>query len=194
MALMKCKECGNDVSTSASVCPKCGAPVVLAPGAAKRIAKGVGYAFAGLIVLTVIGTIVGGKKPESAAAGYVPVGTPQPAQAATPALEVLAKQLHDDYVANEVSADDRYKGKTLAVGGTVASIDKDPFDNMVVKIGWPGDNSFGLEDVMAKLSDSEKPKAAKLSKGQPIAVRCTGNGMVLKSPMLSDCVVFANAK
>ena len=27
MALTKCKECGQDVSTSAKACPKCGAPV-----------------------------------------------------------------------------------------------------------------------------------------------------------------------
>jgi len=27
MALIKCKECEGDVSTSAQVCPKCGAPV-----------------------------------------------------------------------------------------------------------------------------------------------------------------------
>jgi rRNA maturation protein Nop10 len=27
MALTKCKECGNDVSTLAQQCPKCGAPV-----------------------------------------------------------------------------------------------------------------------------------------------------------------------
>lgn len=28
MALKKCKECGNQVSTKADKCPKCGAPVI----------------------------------------------------------------------------------------------------------------------------------------------------------------------
>jgi hypothetical protein len=67
MALMKCRECGSDVSTSAGACPKCGAPVVTAPGALKRIAKAVGYGFAGLIALTVIGGIASKKSASSSA-------------------------------------------------------------------------------------------------------------------------------
>lgn len=33
MSLMKCSECGKDVSTQAATCPNCGAPVVIAPDA-----------------------------------------------------------------------------------------------------------------------------------------------------------------
>lgn len=32
MALIKCKECGNDVSTKADSCPKCGAKLKVASG------------------------------------------------------------------------------------------------------------------------------------------------------------------
>ena len=31
MALIKCKDCANDVSDSATACPRCGAPVPVAP-------------------------------------------------------------------------------------------------------------------------------------------------------------------
>lgn len=31
MALISCRECGNQVSTEAPVCPKCGAPVARQP-------------------------------------------------------------------------------------------------------------------------------------------------------------------
>lgn len=38
MALIKCAECGNEVSDSAVSCPKCGAPVAKAPtGGARRV-------------------------------------------------------------------------------------------------------------------------------------------------------------
>lgn len=36
MALIKCQECGNDVSTLAGSCPKCGAPIASA-GSAKAL-------------------------------------------------------------------------------------------------------------------------------------------------------------
>lgn len=49
MALIKCKECGNDVSTEAKACPKCGAKVVV-PRATKP-------ASTGAIVIAVLGTI-----------------------------------------------------------------------------------------------------------------------------------------
>ncbi len=40
MALIKCGECGTEVSTLAAVCPKCAAPIANAP-AAKAIGQGV---------------------------------------------------------------------------------------------------------------------------------------------------------
>jgi hypothetical protein len=39
-----------------------------------------------------------------------------------------------NYDDNEVSADQKYKGKRLSVSGSVQSIDKDAFDNIVVKL------------------------------------------------------------
>jgi hypothetical protein len=55
MALIKCKECGSEVSTDAKSCPKCGA----------RLKKSgclpiLGYGFLGLIALAVIGDLIGG--------------------------------------------------------------------------------------------------------------------------------------
>src|SRR3990172_2978291 len=50
MALKKCKECGNDVSTKAASCPKCG--VIL-----KRKMGCTGYIGAGFLILVIIGVI-----------------------------------------------------------------------------------------------------------------------------------------
>lgn len=54
MALIKCKECGNEVSSKAETCPKCGARV-----AAKRMGCGtlIGVVFLGLIIIGVISSI-----------------------------------------------------------------------------------------------------------------------------------------
>lgn len=60
MALINCKECGNEVSTTASACPKCGAPQVgnavsaqIAPLIAKKKLSSpaiVGLAFIGVFI------------------------------------------------------------------------------------------------------------------------------------------------
>jgi hypothetical protein len=101
------------------------------------------------------------------------------------AVEVTATKLWNDYQANEVAADEKYKGKTLLVSGSVASIDKDFADNIVVRLSTP--NQF--MSTMATLDDSQKSKAAQLSKGQPIRLRCEGRGMIIGSPSLDDCTI-----
>jgi len=54
MALEKCKECGNEVSTKAASCPKCGAVIKKKTGCLGYI----GAAFLILIVLGVIGSLM----------------------------------------------------------------------------------------------------------------------------------------
>jgi len=54
MALKKCKECGNEVSTEAASCPKCGAPIKKQTGCLGYF----GWAFVILILLGVIGSMI----------------------------------------------------------------------------------------------------------------------------------------
>lgn len=110
-------------------------------------------------------------------------GGSKPSQPAGPAISVTAKQLFEDYQKNEVSADDKYKGKLLKVSGTVHSIDKDAFDNMILRLATP--NQF--MSVAATMNVSEKAKLGQMAKGQAATVQCTGGGMVIKSPILKDC-------
>ena len=106
-----------------------------------------------------------------------------PKAARVPSMEVSASVLFADYHANEVSADAKYKGKTLAVTGTVSSIDKDFMDDVVVHFA----TSSPFMGIMAKLDVSQKGMAAGLTKGQQIRLVCEGGGMVVGSPALSDC-------
>jgi len=54
MALMKCKECGNEISTKATSCPKCGAAIKKKTGCLAYV----GAAFLIIIVLGAIGSLL----------------------------------------------------------------------------------------------------------------------------------------
>jgi len=108
------------------------------------------------------------------AAAQAAVGTP-----------VTATKLFNDYHANEVSADDEYKGRRLLVTGIVNSIDKDLTGSIIVRLT----TSNQFMSVDADMRDSQKSNAATLSRGQKVSVSCTGAGMVIGSPQLSDCAL-----
>lgn len=78
MALTKCAECGNSVSTLAAACPKCGAPIAVA-AAAKPAAKGSRWwVWVALIAVLVLPTMCG--------RGGVDNAAPQAVQLDAPAL------------------------------------------------------------------------------------------------------------
>ena len=99
------------------------------------------------------------------------------------AIEVPASALYKAYAANEVAADDTYKGKQLAVTGTVAGISKDFTDAVYVEL------DTGNEFASIHARDIDTAVAAGLSKGQQITVVCEGAGLVMGSPILNSCVV-----
>jgi hypothetical protein len=105
-----------------------------------------------------------------------------------PAQNVSAERLFLDYQRNEVSADSMYKGRTLAVTGAVSSINKDFTDSVYLML----ETSNEFMGVHANLRGSEVSKASALSKGITVTVLCEGNGMIIGSPVLTDCVIQPN--
>jgi hypothetical protein len=101
------------------------------------------------------------------------------------AVNVSAPQLWSDYQANEVAADDKYKGKVLWVHGTTVKISKTITGSIVIKLATPDEFSV----VNAYLQDSEDQKAATLLQGDQIIVLCRGSGMFIGVPVLSDCLI-----
>ncbi len=185
MALVKCRECSNEVSTDAKTCPKCGTAKFNPAGAWTPGKIGM-VAVLGLMCWCGIRSATNSGS-TSAAAG---TGTAAPAKAQPgrkPNVVVENRKLWDDYEANEVAADNFYKGKVVQVSGTVASIDKDFMDQIVVHLAGP--NEF--ENTMATMEKSEAGRAAALSKGNKVTVLCEGSGRVVGSPSLSDCT-FVN--
>jgi TPR repeat protein len=113
-------------------------------------------------------------------------GTQDVTQSSEPAaLPVSAEKLFEDYQKNEVAADQIYKDRILSVSGRVKSINKDFADDIYLVL----DTSNEFESVQALLRSSEESRAASLSRGEFLTVVCTGNGMIIGSPMLKDCLI-----
>lgn len=102
------------------------------------------------------------------------------------AISISAVDLHAAYHANEVAADERYKGKVLLIAGRISSINKDAFDNMVISL----DTKQMLQEIHATMKDEAKASVASLAKGQVVGLQCIGAGMVLGSPAVNDCTVL----
>lgn len=141
--------------------------------------KWVGIFVGGLFLLGIIGAIFSSPKkeggmPSSPAANIVP---------AEPPVTVTAVQLFNDYDANEVAADEKFKGKRLLVTGTVQSIDKGAFNNIVISLRTP--NEFMA--VHASFDNEHEKMAASLKKGVKVNWICDGEGRIIGSPILKNC-------
>lgn len=102
---------------------------------------------------------------------------------------VSAEALHAEYAANEIAADEKYKGKLIVVFGSLAEIRKDAFDNAVLDLAT-GKSQLSLYEVHCKLRESEQGQAASLGKGTVVFVKGRCDGFLLKSVMLSDCAIL----
>lgn len=114
MALKKCKECGEEVSTKAKTCPKCGIsyPGISCSGCLKKIGKAYLWFFTIMFVLAFIGGLLGdnGGKKESTTpqvAGERVKVTPKAKQKST-----RAKQENDKHGKIKISPA-AYKAKTV---------------------------------------------------------------------------------
>jgi hypothetical protein len=98
-------------------------------------------------------------------------------------------KLYFDYQANEVQADNVYKGQHLVVTGVVTGIKKDMVDDVYLTLLT--DNEFMPVD--AHLQGSEADAAANLHTMQPVQVDCVGGGMMVGSPQLRNCSIVHEA-
>lgn len=99
-------------------------------------------------------------------------------------IVVSSQQLFNAYQANEIAADEQYKGKQLLVTGTVDSIDKGPFGGFYLRL----QTSNPFMSTMCDMENSEKQDLMALSKGDKARVLCKGAGMTVGSPSLRNCV------
>jgi hypothetical protein len=96
---------------------------------------------------------------------------------------ISASQLFAAYHENEVAADEQFKGKALVVTGYLESINKDIFNNGYLVLH----DANEFEGVHATLTDDTLKSAGNLSRGQRVTLLCTGEGMIIGSPVLKEC-------
>jgi len=101
------------------------------------------------------------------------------------AVSVSAQRLIDDYKANEVRADQTWKGKYVNVNGVVAEISKGLGDAMIVNLN--SGRQLEFQTIMCHLDEKYKGRAAGLGKGQNLTVRGKVDGLLLLSVQLHDC-------
>lgn len=142
--------------------------------------------FLGIVFLMFIGMVFSTKRtnPTVSETSSAPVDSGHPV-VPEPSMSVSAVKLWSDYQANEVAADNVYKGRRLAVSGQVSGIKKDFMDKSFLTLASP--NEF--MDVHADLEDEYVSEAANLRQGQMILLECDGAGMMIGSPILKNCSI-----
>ena len=98
---------------------------------------------------------------------------------------ISAKQLTATYQANEVNADNNFKGKTFYVTGTVTDIKKDIMDNIYVTL--EGDEMF--REVQCFFEDKEV--AGQMQKGMVVTFKGKCDGLMM-NVLMKDCVLAEN--
>jgi len=98
---------------------------------------------------------------------------------------ISARNLYRQYEANEVSADNNFKGKKFYVEGVVEDISKDILDEIFVRLK----TGEIIGSVQCYLNDADA--AAQLQKGQRITVYGTCEG-VMMNVMMKNCDLVKN--
>lgn len=104
--------------------------------------------------------------------------------------QISAADLLSAYDANEVNADNLYKGELLLVTGIVKSIGKDLTDRVYITISEDG-SEYNLYTVQCYFEDEDEinNKVATLEQGQTVNVLGTCDGKVL-NVALKDCILY----
>ncbi len=177
MALVKCKQCSNEVASNAAACPKCGAPVPKGTSTAKVLLfvfGGLGLCFFGTCALGVVGAAVGKGGTSSTASS----------SAAASARYVDIRKLLSEYRDNEVRADATFKGRYVQVDGVVSTIKRDVLNSIYVTLGpSPG---FEVPQVQCFFSEAQAKRAATLSQGSRVSVRGRVDGLLM-NVLVREC-------
>jgi hypothetical protein len=124
--------------------------------------------------------LVSGDKPKDASKDAVQAEEAKPVEA----TKVSATTLYSDYEANEVAADEKYKGKVLEVSGTINSIGKDILNTPYVALT----TNNVISTVQCMFEKSEADKLVELKKNTKITVHGEIQGK-LGNIVLKNCEI-----
>ncbi len=103
----------------------------------------------------------------------------------TPELTVTAIKLSEDYKANEVSADAKYKGKFIEVSGVIDNIAKDIMDTPYVTLKT---DTYSIVGVQCMFEKESEPQLATLSKGKSITLQGEVSGKMM-NVIIRGCII-----
>ena len=104
-----------------------------------------------------------------------------------PEITVTAPEMYRDYDANEVSADEKYKGKVIAISGKVVAIRQNSFNDDEIQVHLKGGD---YSSVDCKFSAKHKAEAAALKKGDKVKIKGLGAGKEVLGPALEGCSII----
>lgn len=116
-----------------------------------------------LILLVIVGTTMSDSDTATVASSKEEASVP-----AQEAIKVTATKLADEYKANEVAADAKYKGNLVEVSGTIGTIGKDITDTPYVTLTI---GQYDILSVQCMFGRNDQTALASLSKGQSITLK-----------------------
>ncbi len=173
MSLIKCPECGKEISDKANSCPSCGFSLnsqssQQSTAKSSKKKKGCLIGCIAFFVLILIGFCSNDNSTNKA----TQTSSSKPVETVKPVLTITAMELFDAFMDNELKANQAYKGKYIAVQGAVESIGEDIVGDPYVALN----TGNPILKVQCMLNKSETGKAANLQKGQQIIIQgnCAG--------------------
>ncbi len=155
----KCRNCGEEISTKAAVCPKCGVKNK------KPIYKrGWFIAIAAIVVIGVISSSQGG---DESATQTTPTSS-EVAQQEIVYTEYTVSQLVNDLEDNALNAKNKYDNQYVKITGDLSVIDS---SGKYISLDPSGD-SFNLTSVQCYLqNDEQKARVASMKKGDSVTLK-----------------------
>lgn len=196
MTLIKCHKCGKEVSPEAICCKHCGCRLPDTKSESKRpksreqqqkesderlrahfrfdFAEQRKHFLAGaLIVVTLVIVAI-------SMVAIVDWLSPVPKE-----LWKTAPELYAEYEKNPIAADEKYKGKTILVGGYIDGINRELLGSIYVAL----DAGRILGGVQCFFSEWHKDEVTQLSKGQKVVIKGKCAGRTLGYVLVKGCSV-----
>lgn len=175
MALIKCPECGKEISSSAVSCPNCGRPMAsLKQDLPKKKEKKKGSCLSKIlffiIFLILIGFCIGSLSDSGSDTDTKTVTTEKETEKVIQYTEVTSSVLIDTFNENQVNCKNKYDNQMLEVTGRVDSVGTDILNETYVCLGH--DNEFTFIGVQCYAKDKETiEQIAQLKEGETITIR-----------------------
>ncbi|MEQ8283287.1 MAG: hypothetical protein RH863_11170 [Parvibaculum sp.] len=96
---------------------------------------------------------------------------------------ISSRKFYSIYHANEISADERFKGKPVVITGAIGGINKDAFGNAYLAL----DGGGMFSTVHANLADETEAMAGRFAKGNNVTLFCVGGTMIIGFPVVEKC-------